>query len=93
MPASPANSSRPIDGSGTGVRTPNNPWLSSMSNDDHAAIVAALADGDMARAPQLMREHIDTLAARLDETLAHSGTRRARLHAALTPTRARKPAR
>ena len=64
-----------------------------VSNDDHAAIVAAIADGDMGRASQLMREHIDSLAARLDETLAHTGNARARLHAALVPPRQRKPAR
>ena len=56
-----------------------------VSNDDHAAIVAALADGDMARAEQLMREHIDTLAARLDETLAKTGNARDRLRDALAP--------
>ena len=61
-----------------------------VSNDDHAAIVAALADGDMARAEQLMREHIDTLAARLDEGLANTGTRRDRLREALAPERPRK---
>ena len=56
-----------------------------VSNDDHAAIVAALADGDMPRAEQLMREHIDTLAARLDETLAKTGNARDRLRDALAP--------
>ncbi len=56
-----------------------------VSNDDHAAIVAALADGDMARAEQLMREHIDTLAARLDESLANTGNTRDRLREALAP--------
>ena len=53
------------------------------SNDDHAAIVAALAAGDMTRAEQLMREHIDTLAARLDESLANTGSTRDRLREAL----------
>ena len=53
------------------------------SNDDHAAIVAALAEGDMTRAEQLMREHIDTLAARLDESLANTGSTRDRLREAL----------
>ena len=56
-----------------------------VSNDDHAAIVAALAEGDMQRAEQLMREHIDTLAARLDETLASTGNTRDRLRDALAP--------
>ena len=44
------------------------------SNDDHAAIVAALADGDNALAERLMRAHIDALAARLDETLSYTGS-------------------
>ncbi|SDY33908.1 transcriptional regulator, GntR family [Variovorax sp. YR266] len=55
------------------------------SNDDHAAIVDAMEDGDMKKAEQLMRDHIDTLAARLDETLAHTGRMRDRLQAALGP--------
>jgi len=55
------------------------------SNDDHAAIVAALADGDNALAERLMLEHIDTLAARLDETRAGSGSARDRLRSALVP--------
>ncbi|HEY2254309.1 MAG TPA: GntR family transcriptional regulator [Variovorax sp.] len=54
------------------------------SNQDHAAIVDAMAQGDMAAAERLMREHIDTLAARLDETLARTGNSRDRLHAALS---------
>ena len=64
-----------------------------VSNDDHAAIVAALADGDTARAERLMREHIDVLEARLDESLAGSGTARERLHAALGPREPAKPPR
>lgn len=56
-----------------------------LSNDDHAAIVQALADGDSPRAEQLMLAHIDSLAARLDQSLANAGTSRARLHAALVP--------
>lgn len=55
------------------------------SNDDHAAIVAALDEGDTARAEALMRAHIDALAARLDETLAPAATARDRLRAALAP--------
>ncbi|MBS0390285.1 MAG: GntR family transcriptional regulator [Comamonadaceae bacterium] len=57
------------------------------SNDDHAAIVAALADGDNARAERLMRDHIDSLAKRLDATLADRGDARKRLQTALAPTR------
>jgi DNA-binding GntR family transcriptional regulator len=55
------------------------------SNDDHAAIVDAMEEGDMTKAEQLMRDHIDTLAARLDETLAHTGRARDRLREALGP--------
>jgi DNA-binding GntR family transcriptional regulator len=56
-----------------------------VSNDDHAAIVTALGAGDMARAAVLMRAHIDTLAARLDESRAGLGTGRDRLREALAP--------
>jgi DNA-binding GntR family transcriptional regulator len=55
-----------------------------VSNEDHARIVDAMARGDMAEAERLMREHIDSLAARLDETLAHTSRARDRLHAALS---------
>ncbi len=55
------------------------------SNEDHAAIVDALAAGDMVLAEQLMRAHIDGLAARLDETLAGSARTQDRLMAALGP--------
>lgn len=55
------------------------------SNEDHEAIVNALAAGDTAAAESLMREHIDHLAARLDESMARSGTSRDRLRAALVP--------
>ncbi|MGY0194180.1 GntR family transcriptional regulator [Leptothrix sp. BB-4] len=55
------------------------------SNEDHAHIVDALADGDNARAEALMREHIDRLAARLDETLAGNSRGAGRLRAALLP--------
>jgi len=56
------------------------------SNEDHAQIVAALAKGDTAAAETLMRAHIDTLAARLDESLAGGrGTSRDRLREALVP--------
>lgn len=57
-----------------------------VSSDDHAHIVAALAAGDNARAEQLMREHIDALAARLDETLADTASAQDRLRAALLPS-------
>jgi len=55
------------------------------SNDDHADIVTALAEGDTAHAEALMREHIDVLAARLDESRAGLGTGRDRLRDALIP--------
>jgi DNA-binding GntR family transcriptional regulator len=55
------------------------------SNIDHAAIVDALSAGDSARAERLMAAHIDTLAARLDESLARSGNARERLRIALAP--------
>lgn len=64
-----------------------------VSNDDHAAIVHALRAGDTARAAELMRDHIDALAARLDETRSGLGTGRDRLRDALAPqgrTTARK---
>ena len=55
------------------------------SNEDHAAIVSALAEGNSALAETLMRAHIDKLAARLDESLAHAGNSRDRVRAALAP--------
>ena len=54
-------------------------------NDDHARIVDALADGDNARAEQLMLAHIDALAARLDESMASKGSARDRLRSILQP--------
>ena len=54
-----------------------------VSNDDHAAIVEALAEGDNARAEQLMIAHIDALTSRLDEGLAANGRERDRLRAIL----------
>lgn len=53
------------------------------SNDDHAAIVDALAAGDMPRAEELMRAHIDALASRLDERLADKSRINDRLRFAL----------
>jgi DNA-binding GntR family transcriptional regulator len=58
------------------------------SNDDHVAIVEALADGDTAKAEQLMRSHIDSLAARLDQKRSKTGTASERLREALAPARA-----
>jgi len=55
------------------------------SNDDHAAIVSALAKGESAEAERLMREHIQTLESRLDESSAKSRSPRERLRAALGP--------
>jgi DNA-binding GntR family transcriptional regulator len=40
-----------------------------VSNNDHAMIVEALANGDSEQAERLMREHIHFLEARLDATL------------------------
>ena len=59
-----------------------------VSNADHADIVAALAAGDTARAEKLMRDHIDVLSARLDESRANTGSSRDRLRSALTPAAA-----
>lgn len=58
------------------------------SNDDHAAIVAALAAGDNERAQHLMQEHIDALEARLDARLSGRGSGRDRLRDALAPDQA-----
>ena len=63
------------------------------SNHDHADIVDALAAGDTEKAEQLMRAHIDTLAARLDESLAKPGSAHDRLRAALAPKAPAKPGR
>ena len=54
-----------------------------LSNDDHGAIVQALAAGDTAKAEELMLAHIDSLSARLDQSKANTGKSRERLHAAL----------
>lgn len=59
-----------------------------VSNADHADIVAALAAGDTARAETLMRDHIDVLSARLDESRANTGSSRDRLRSALAPAAA-----
>lgn len=61
------------------------------SNDDHAAIVEALAAGDNARAERLMTAHIDALAARLDASRADVGRARDRLRQALAPKPAAQP--
>ncbi|MFT3666188.1 GntR family transcriptional regulator [Piscinibacter sp.] len=59
------------------------------SNDDHAAIVAALAAGDNEAAQRLMRAHIDALEARLDARLSGRASGRDRLRDALAPSSAR----
>jgi DNA-binding GntR family transcriptional regulator len=61
------------------------------SNDDHAAIVSALEAGDTAQAERLMLAHIDSLAARLDESRVKPGTASERLRAALAPERGALP--
>ncbi len=61
-----------------------------LSNDDHGAIVSALAEGDAAKAEELMLAHIDSLASRLDQSMANSGKSRERLHAALAPIAAKR---
>ncbi|MBS0445988.1 MAG: GntR family transcriptional regulator [Proteobacteria bacterium] len=55
------------------------------SCDDHAAIVAALADGDSARAVKLMTAHIGDVQSGLDERLAVGKEKHARLRASLEP--------
>ena len=55
------------------------------SNDDHAPIVAALAQGDTAKAEALMWAHIDSPAVRLDERLLKPGSSRDRWRAAPAP--------
>lgn len=62
-----------------------------VSNADHAAIVAALAAGDPALAAKLMRDHIDVLSARLDQSRANAGSSRDRLRSALAPAAEPKP--
>ncbi|WP_205244589.1 GntR family transcriptional regulator [Comamonas sp. Tr-654] len=54
-----------------------------VSNDDHAAIVEALVEGDNAKAEQLMIAHIDALKSRLDEGLAGNRRERDRLRSIL----------
>ena len=53
------------------------------SNEDHAAIVDAIAAGYMKSAADRMRNHINQLETRLDERLAQSGTSRERMLAKL----------
>lgn len=55
------------------------------SNEDHVRIVDALAKGDNALAETLMRQHIDSLAAQLDKSLADRSRRDDRLRTALLP--------
>lgn len=56
------------------------------SNEDHAAIVGAIDAGNMAEASQLMRDHINRLEARLDQTLVQAGSARERLLSKLVET-------
>ncbi len=60
-----------------------------QSCDDHAAIVAALAQGDTAQAEALMAAHIGSVQEALDESSAVSGDARERLRATLTPLKSR----
>ena len=60
-----------------------------QSCDDHAAIVAALARGDTAKAEALMAAHIGSVQEALDESSAVSGDARERLRATLTPLKPR----
>lgn len=57
----------------------------SESCDDHAAIVDALAAGEIGRAEQLMAAHIGNVQEALDESTAASADPRERLRASLTP--------
>ncbi len=61
----------------------------SQSCDDHAAIVAALAAGDTAKAEKLMVQHIGNVQDALDESSAASKDSRERLRATLAPLRPR----
>ena len=60
-----------------------------QSCDDHAAIVAALAKGETAKAEALMAAHIGSVQEALDESSAVSGDPRERLRASLTPLKSR----
>lgn len=53
------------------------------SNEDHADIVNAIAAGNMKKAADLMRNHIDQLEKRLDDRFVQSGTSRERMLAKL----------
>jgi len=63
----------------------------SQSCDEHAAIVAALERGDMARSEELMRAHIGNVQGALHESSSTSTDELARLRASLTPLRLAKP--
>jgi DNA-binding GntR family transcriptional regulator len=62
----------------------------SQSCDEHEAIVAALALGDITEAERLMREHIGSVQGALGESSAGSGDELSRLRASLTPLRLAK---
>ncbi len=62
----------------------------SQSCDEHAAIVAALAQGDNTEAERLMREHIGSVQGALGESTASGGDELSRLRASLTPLRVAK---
>ncbi|WP_077037656.1 GntR family transcriptional regulator [Pelomonas sp. KK5] len=62
-----------------------------QSCEEHAAIVEALAAGDMPQAEQLMREHIGSVQGALSESSAAGDDDKARLRATLTPLRLAKP--
>ena len=66
-------------------------FYAQLSNDDHGAIVQALAAGDTAKAEELMLAHIDSLSARLDQSKANTGKSRERLHAALAAPGVKRP--
>ncbi|MGV0961707.1 MAG: GntR family transcriptional regulator [Limnohabitans sp.] len=53
------------------------------SNEDHADIVDAIAAGNMKKAADLMRKHIDQLETRLDDRFVQAGTSRERMLAKL----------
>ena len=64
-----------------------------QSCDDHAAIVTAMAAGDLDQAVRLMTAHIGSVQEALDESSAARGDARERLRASLTPLLPLKPRR
>jgi len=63
----------------------------SQSCDEHAAIVAALEQGDTKQAEALMRAHIGSVQGALSESSDTSPDELARLRASLTPLRLARP--